>query len=221
VTPGGGGVPRLHVVTDDEVLARERWVSAAIFVLRAGGPSVALHVRGPRTSSATIHRLVTALLGEARRSGAWLVLNDRVDVALATGVTAVHLGRRSLPLEVARRLLGTEARIGVSCHSGDEVAGARSGGADYAFVGTIFPTPGHPGAPGIGVEGLRRIAAGAEGLPVVGIGGVDADRVEAVRAAGVHGVAAIRGVWDTEEPAVAVARYVTELTVADEKRSQG
>ena len=211
--------PRLHVVTDDEVLAREGWLRAAMTVLEAGGPAVAVHVRGPRTCGAQMHRLASALVSEARQTGAWLVVNDRVDVALATRAAAVHLGRRSLPLDSARGLLGTHVHIGVSCHSGEEVAAARSGGADYAFMGTIFPTPTHADEPGIGIEGLKRVVERVEGLPVIGIGGMDAAKVGMVRAAGAHGVAAVRGVWDAEEPAMAATAYLTALNTFDETRS--
>lgn len=205
------GRPRLHVVTDDDILAREAWVSVAVSVLEAGGSAVALHIRGPRTDGATIHRLTMTLLPEARRTGALLVVNDRVDVALASGVGAVHVGLRSLPLHSVRGLVGPDVQVGVSCHSGEEVAQARSGGADYAFVGTIFSTPTHPGEPGMGVDGLKGVVARAGDLPLIGIGGVDVIGAGAVRAAGAHGAATIRGVWDAEEPTLAVMAYVSAL----------
>jgi thiamine-phosphate pyrophosphorylase len=208
--PDTGG-PRLHIVTNDEVLAREGWVRVAVSVMEAGGDSVALHIRGPRSSGATIYELTTRLLADARRTGAWLVVNDRVDVALATEVGAVHAGRRSLPLGAVRELVGPDVQLGVSCHSGDEVAQARSEGADYAFVCTIFPTPTHPDERGIGVAGVGSTVARAEGLPLIAIGGVDVTRAGVVRDVGAYGVAVVRGVWDAEEPDLAVTAYVAAL----------
>lgn len=211
MTFGDGGVPRLHVVTDDAVLARDGWASVAMSVLEAGGPELALHVRGPRSSGAAIFRLVTELLPEARRVGAFIGVNDRVDVATTTGVSFVHLGRRSLPLDVVRRLIGTGMGVGVSCHEEEEVREARSGGADYVFVGMIFSTRTHPGASPIGIEGLRRLGKCATELPAVGIGGIVPGRVAEVVRGGARGVAAIRGVWDAPNPAEAVAGYLAAL----------
>jgi len=211
VSGSDGGDPWLHVVTNDEVLAREGWVRIATSVLEAGGGAVALHIRGPRTCGATIHRLTTQLLPDALRTRSLLVVNDRVDVALAAGVGAVHVGRRSLPLDSVRDLVGADVCVGVSCRSGEEVARAQSKGADYAFVGTIFATATHPGEPGMGVAGLQNAVEGAEGLPVIAIGGVDVRHAGDVQAAGAHGVAAIRGVWDAAEPATAVTAYLAVL----------
>ena len=211
MTFGEAGVPRLHVVTDDAVLARDGWASVAASVLEAGGRAVSLHVRGPRTSGAEIFRLVAEILPEARRAGAFLGVNDRVDIAIATGVSFVHLGRRSLPLEEVRRLVGDQMCIGVSCHEEDQVNSARSGGADYAFVGMTFPTRSHPEAVAIGIDGVRRMAACAAGLPAIAIGGMGPEQAAEVVRCGAYGVAAIRGVWNAANPADAVMAYLAAL----------
>ncbi len=106
--PGGaartaaGVIPRLHVVTDDQILARPGFRAAALQVLETGGTRVALHVRGPHTTGRAMYQAAAELILPARRAGAWLVVNDRVDVALALGIRRVHLGARSLPAQVAR-----------------------------------------------------------------------------------------------------------------------
>lgn len=208
----GHGLPRLHVVTDDAVLSRGAWLSQAVAVMEAGGAHVALHVRGPDSSAARVFELVAGLAPVARRTGALLTVNDRVDVALASRLGAVHLGKRSLPLADARRLLGQDALIGVSCHSAGEAAAAESEGADYVFGGTVFETPSHPGRPGSGPAGLRDIVAGSDRIPVLGIGGVDAARVERLVRAGAYGVCALRGVWDAPDPGSAVSEYISALS---------
>lgn len=206
-------VPRLHVVTDDRTLERDGWLEQAFEVLEAGGPGLAVHVRGRRTCGARVFEFVCRLMSRAGGQGAWVVVNDRVDVALATGADAVHLSARSLDVATARRILGEHAVVGVSLHAQDEPALQRAEGADYAFVGTIFHTPSHQRAPGMGAAGLGRFVACAGGLPVVAIGGIGAEHVAELVACGAHGVAVIRAVWDRPSP----ARATTELLRAIEE----
>jgi thiamine-phosphate pyrophosphorylase len=141
-------------------------------------------------------------------------VNDRVDVALAVDVDGVHLGGRSLPVSAARRLLGSERWVGVSCRDAAQIAASRREGADYAFLGTIFPTSTHPEAAAMGLEGLAATLGGLGGFPVMGIGGVDPASVPGVLGAGAHGVAVVRGVWDARDPAGAVGRYVHAIETA-------
>ena len=128
--PRGGAArfPGLHVVTDDALLARGGWPSRAVAVLEAGGEGVCLHLRGPRTDGAVLHRLAHDLLPHARRTGASLFVNDRVDIALAMDVDGVHLPGHSLPVAAARSLLGPKRWLGASCHDAAEAARARSEG---------------------------------------------------------------------------------------------
>lgn len=204
-------LPRLHVVTDDAVLARAGWVDRAVEVLASGGPRVALHVRGPRTGSRELLTLTSALLPHARRTGATLILNDRVDVVLVTGADGVHLGGGSLGAADARSLLGASKWIGVSRHAAADAAAASLEGADYVFLGTIFETVSHPGVDTLGVEGVREASERVGPLPIVGIGGIDPDSAAAVVAAGAWGVAAIRGIWGAREPGTAVSLYLEGL----------
>ena len=208
---GGDALPRLHVVTDDSMLGRGDWNARAVDVLEAGGPEVCLHLRGPHTEGGTLHRLATELLPHARRTGARLFVNDRVDVALAVGVDGVHLGGRSLPVGVARGLLGHERWLGASCHDAPSATAAFREGADYVFLGTIFATPSHPEVAGMGVEGLVATLARVGGAPVVVIGGIDPALVAAVLDSGAYGVAVVRGVWDARDAASAVGRYVEAI----------
>lgn len=198
------------------MLARGGFEQRARAVLGAGGPGMALHLRGPRTDGATLFALAAALLPEARRVGALLFVNDRLDVALAAGVDGAHLGQRSLGVRTALALVGPETWLGTSVHDADEALAAREDGADYAFLGTIFDTPTHPDrkGKGMGLEGLATAAGRVRGFPLVGIGGIDPARVPDVLAAGAYGVAVVRGVWDARDPATAVTRYLeaTETT---------
>ncbi len=200
--------PLLHVVTDDSILARDGWAAQAAAVLVAGGAALALHVRGPSTDGATLFELTSRLIPEARRSGSWIIVNDRIDVARSADADGAHLGVRSLSARTARELLGPGKRVGVSLHRPEQVEWARAGGADYAFVGTIFPTPSHEGRLGMGIGGFRDVVERAGGLPLFGIGGIGVEQVAQLMESGAGGVAVMRGVWDRPDPAVAVAEYL-------------
>jgi thiamine-phosphate pyrophosphorylase len=208
---GSHGLPRLHVVTDDSRIARGGFAERATSVLEAGGARVALQLRGPRADGATLYRLAAELLPAARRSESSLVVNDRLDVALALGLDGAHVGRRSLGVRAARGLLGDAVWLGASVGDASDALAARSDGADYAFLGTIFDTPTHPDRKGMGVEGLEATAGRVSGFPLLAIGGIDPARVPEVLGAGAYGVAVVRGVWDARDPATAVMKYLERL----------
>jgi thiamine-phosphate pyrophosphorylase len=218
-------IPKLHVVTDDEILARPDFETRAreVFeVLEAReladedvvSGSVALHIRGARTTGRRFTRLARILCERAASSGVLLVVNDRLDVALAVGAAGVHLGARSLPPAEARRFLGASRLLGVSVRSASEAEEAANSGADYLFVGTLFETPSHPESVARGPEFMGLVASRVD-LPLIGIGGVTPERAVAVVASGGHGVAAIRGIWDAPSPQDAVKAYLDAVEAVD------
>lgn len=201
-------VPRLHIVTDDSTLARTDFFETAAHLLESGGRRIALHLRGPRTTARALHDHLERILPIAGKVGATLVVNDRVDVALSVPGAGVQLRESSLDAPVARRLLGTSRLIGRSIHTEE---GLRPDDpVDFYVVGTIFETASHPGLPGAGPERVERVSRGTE-RPVIAIGGIRLDRVAAVCAAGAHGIAVLRGVWDADDPAAALGRYLGAL----------
>jgi thiamine-phosphate pyrophosphorylase len=199
-------LPPLHVVTDDATAARPDFLRAAAEVAAEGGPLIALHLRAPSAGGLAVYRWAEALRKVTRDAGALLLVNDRVDVALAVDADGVQLGRRGLDTADARALAGAERMIGVSVHTSAEAEEARQGGADFVLVGNVYATGSHPGRAGIGAQALAAFA----GLPRIAIGGVAPERVAELRDAGVQGVAAIRGVWNAPSPARAVRSYLKE-----------
>jgi thiazole tautomerase (transcriptional regulator TenI) len=202
-------VPVVHAVTDDEVLARPDALERMRAVMRALGPRGALHLRGPHTPASRQFDLAVPLAAEQVRGGAWLVVNDRVDLALAAGARAAQLTSRSLTVRQARALspAGT-LRLGASVHGVAEATFAAADGADGLVAGNVFETRTHPGAPGRGIGLVREVLAAAT-VPVIAIGGVLPEHVRMLRAAGVAGVAAISGIWGADDAAAAAARYLS------------
>lgn len=203
-------LPRLHVITSDDVLRDDGFADAAERVVEACGAAVAVHLRGHGLPGGALHALAERLLDAASRAGAMLLVNDRVDVALVCGTAGVQLGRRSLPVAEARRLLGADAMIGYSAHAADEARDAGRAGADFVVLGTIYPTASHPGEPGAGL-GVVREAVRVAAVPVLAIGGLTPARVDAVLEAGAHGVAVLGGVWHAADPVDAARRYLEAL----------
>jgi thiamine-phosphate pyrophosphorylase len=200
-------LPRLHLITDDDVLADPAFPAAAEAVLDRCAGAAALHVRGPATSGAALHRIATALQAAALRTGALLLVNDRVDVAMAVRANGVQLGARSMSVTDARGLLGAGALIGRSVHSTDEALDAETDGADFVIVGTIFESASHPGRSAAGTVLVRDTTARAA-LPAIAIGGITPERVPDVAAAGAAGVAVLGSVWRAADPVAAAAHYV-------------
>jgi thiamine-phosphate pyrophosphorylase len=205
-------LPRLHVVTNDAVVARDSFADEAAALLSALGQDVALHLRAHATPGGHLFRVAEALAGVADAAGATLLVNDRVDVALAAGCGA-QVGRRSLSVAAVRRLLGSTALVGYSAHERDEARAAARDGANFVLLGTIWPSASHPGEPARGLDLVRDTVAAASG-PVVVIGGVTADRAREAAEAGAHGVAVVTGVWDAGDPVEAARRYLGSMVEA-------
>jgi thiamine-phosphate diphosphorylase len=133
-------------------------------------------------------------------AGAALIVNDRIDVALAVGADGVHLGQTDLPIAVARRI-SRGLWIGISTHDLAQVRAACAAGADYLGFGPVFATTTKERAdPVQGTAGLRAAVAAAAGRPVVAIGGITASAVEEVYGTGVHAICAISAVNHSREP---------------------
>jgi len=200
-------IPRLHLVTDDGILAQEGFLSRAGSALEAGGGEVALHLRGPRTSGRGLYTLARALREPAEAAGSLLLVNDRLDVALTLDLPGAHLGQRSLSPRDARALLGPHRLLGLSAHSRQEARLGEDGLVDFLLVGTIFPTPSHRESIPGGVDRIAEVGAVTH-RPLLAIGGVTPERVPEVMAAGAHGVAVRGGVWETMDPAASVRVYL-------------
>lgn len=187
-------LPRLHLVTDDTVLGEPGFANRARAVLEAHGDVIALHLRGHTTHAASLFCLARELAATAAAVGSTLLVNDRVDIALAAGADGVQIGQRSLPIAVGRGLLGAERWIGYSAHGEAEARAAVTEGADFVLFGAIHPTASHPARVAVGIAQLRNTTAAVDG-PVVAIGGITPERATEVSASGAYGVAVLSGVW--------------------------
>ena len=136
-----------------------------------------------------------------------MLVDDRADIAFAVGAAGVHVGQSDLPAEIARRMLGADAIIGVSAHNAEEALAAEAAGADYLGCGAVYPTGTKKDTSVIGVEGLQTIRNVTK-LPFVGIGGVTLANYRDVLNAGADGVAIVSAILSADDIESTVQKFV-------------
>ncbi|MDP9266010.1 MAG: thiamine phosphate synthase [Chloroflexota bacterium] len=188
-------------------------LTAIAGAVRGGADSVQL--RDCDASAHDMYALARDAVHACADAGAAVFVNDRVDVARATGASGAHLGSDGLPLQAARAVLETWQQVGVSVHSIEEAIAAARGGADYLVYGHVYPTASHPGEPGRGIPALRAVVVAVD-IPVLAIGGIDPGRVPEVMATGCAGVAAISAVLDRSDPELAARSLRAALDASGE-----
>lgn len=157
-------------------------------IVSAGIPLV--QIREKQLSTRLLFDLAVSAAAICKGSGTKLLINDRLDVALAASADGVHLTGSSIRVETVRSSVPADFLVGVSTHSCDEVTAAGANGADFAIFGPVFDSPGKGTA--VGLEAVREVVEAAGSFPVLGLGGIDARNYHDVLAAGAAGFAAIR-----------------------------
>ncbi|HSK60819.1 MAG TPA: thiamine phosphate synthase [Actinomycetospora sp.] len=208
--------PRLYLIVDP---VRGSGDPLAVVRAAVAGGVTAVQVRAPGATGRELYAGTRAVLDAARGTGVAVVVDDRLDVALAAGADGVHLGRHDVPPDAARRAAGPDLSIGWSVTGTDDLDAAREapvGTIDLLGIGPVFATATKPdAAPPTGVEGLRRLWAHAQGLglPAVAIGGIAPDNAGEVLATGVPGLCVSSAIAATADPGAA-ARALRELVDA-------
>jgi thiamine-phosphate pyrophosphorylase len=198
---------RLYFITDRWNTAGRSLVDVVHATLDGGVRAVQL--REKDLEGGALYRLAVQLRELTARYRARLLINDRLDVALAVDADGVHLGQTSFPVAVARRLVGPGKLIGVSTHNPQEIAAAA--GADFIVFGPVYFTPSK--APYGEPQGLVRLreAVVCSQVPVLAIGGIQTQKVADVLAAGAHGISVISAISAAPDPAQATHDLLTRL----------
>lgn len=187
----------LHVLTDREWSRGRDMLSVAAAALDGGATVIQLRDKTASTRVLIEEGLTLRVL--TRERGALLIVNDRVDVALAVEADGAHVGQDDMPAGLARRLLGPDRILGVSAVNMEEADEAVAGGADYLGVGPIFPSLGKADAGSPTGVGLLTELARRYTTPLVAIGGITAENASEVVRAGACGVAVITAVVYAED----------------------
>ncbi len=197
-------LPRVHAVTDAQVLALPGFLDAAQRLATLGA-RVAIHLRDRTATGRVLADHAVALRDALAGTGTPLIVNARPDLAAAISAQGVQLGSGDLTIADARRV-HAQGWIGRSVHSVDEARSAAGDGADYVVAGTTYATPSHASETARGTAFIADIAAA--GAPVLAIGGVTIERAPELQAAGAYGIAAIRAIWGASDPAHAVTQML-------------
>lgn len=156
-----------------------------------------IQIREKQLSARLLCELAEAAVAATRQSRTRVLVNDRLDIALACGADGVHLTAGSIPTNVVRGTLPDDFLVGMSAHSMDEVRASAAGGADFAVLGPVYSTPGK-GEP-LGIEGFAEIARASAPFPVLALGGIDETNYADLLSAGASGFAAIRAMSNPEK----------------------
>jgi len=191
-------IGRFHVLTDTVLQCRLSHVELTELAIAGGADTIQFRQKGGATRE--MIRAAEQMQALCTRAGVTFVVNDRVDVAIASHADGVHLGQDDFPIPLARKLLGAEAIIGGSASSLEEARKCLLEGADYVGFGPVYATTSKEDAgPASGLGLLKQIVE-AIPLPIIAIGGITRDNMPPVMRAGVHGIAVISAVCCQEDP---------------------
>jgi thiamine-phosphate pyrophosphorylase len=191
-------IGRLHVLTDTALQSRYSHIELAEMCIAGGADTI--QYREKRSSTREMIKIASEMKRLCKRAGVALIVNDRIDVALASHADGVHLGQDDFPIPLARKLMGKERIIGGSSSHEGEIQECLAQGTDYVGFGPVFPTTSKDDAgPVSGMRELRDVVQMAD-VPIIAIGGVGPENVEKVMKAGAYGIAVISAVCCQADP---------------------
>ena len=197
----------LYLVTDRS-LSKGRSTAEIVAAAVAGGVSC-IQLREKSCGTRDFLNEALALQPLLKSRNLPLIINDRLDIALAIEADGVHLGQSDMPIGMARKIAGDSLIIGISAESVDDALRAEQEGADYIGISPVFSTPTKKDTvPPLGLEGVRQIRALVD-IPLVGIGGINSDNAESVLAAGADGIAVVSAIVSAADPAGAARKLKT------------
>ena len=191
-------VGRFHVLTDTVLQCRLSHVELAELAIAGGADTI--QFRQKQGATREMIRVADQVRVLCKKAGVTFVVNDRMDVAIASHADGVHLGQDDFPIPLARKLLGEEAILGGSASSMEEARKCLLEGADYIGFGPVYPTTSKEDAGPAGGLGLLKQIVEAIPLPIIAIGGIGRENIPLVMKTGVHGIAVISAVCCQEDP---------------------
>ena len=201
-------ITRLYTIIDTRALKGRTHLELASHVI--GGGAKIIQLRDKLLSKRELLIAAQQLRSLCTEHSVLFIINDYLDIALATDADGLHLGQNDLPIKVARRLLPIDKILGSSVTTVDQATTAEAEGADYIAVGSIYPTTHKETATVVGLERLRQVRQ-ITSLPLVAIGGINKDNAAEVMAAGANSVAVISAVLEANTPEEAARQIIDSL----------
>lgn len=203
---------KLHAIADVQAADGAGWTPIDLARAFLDGGATVIQLRAKRFPSGAFLDLCDAAVSLAKPYKADIIVNDRLDLALMSGASGVHLGQDDLSPVAARQLLGARAIVGYSTHTIDQVDKATLEPASYIAIGPVFgTTTKETGYDAVGLALVSAASARAKGRPVVAIGGITLQRAPSVIAAGASAVAVISDLLSTNDPQGRVRAYLQAL----------
>lgn len=187
---------KLYLVTDRDML-KNRDIFSAVEMAIKGGVTL-IQLREKDISTEEFYKIALKLKEITSKYNVSLIINDRLDIALAIDVDGVHVGQQDMPAAVARKIIGNHKILGVSAATVEEAKKAEKDGADYVGIGAIFPTSTKDDARAVNINELIKIKK-ALNIPVVAIGGISEKNIEFLAPAKIDGVAVISAILGKED----------------------
>ena len=181
----------LYLVTD-RMLMSTKTLGEAVEQAVIGGCTM-VQIREKEILSLDFYVLASEMKKITDRYGIPLIINDRIDIAMAVGAAGVHIGQKDIPADIARKVIGKDMLLGVSAVSAAEAVNAAKAGADYLGVGAMFPTGTKPDAGFVSMEELGRIRRAVD-IPIVVIGGISRENAMLFQPMGIDGLAVVSAV---------------------------
>lgn len=187
----------LYLVTDTNICSREKLVSVTEAAIKGGVTLVQLREKDISTREFFAEALELKKL--CKHYNVPLLINDRIDIALAVDADGIHIGQSDMPLKVSRKILGPNKIIGLSAGNVNQAVEAVNDGADYLGVGAVFPTSTKNDASNVGIEMLKQVRKSVD-IPIVGIGGINPDNISQLYGSGIEGVAVVSCIMGSDDP---------------------
>jgi len=201
----------LYLVTD-QALALGRDIVSVVERAVRGGVTV-VQVREKNRETRDFLNISIRIKKTLENHNIPLIINDRIDIALAVGADGVHLGQNDMPIDIARRILGPDRIIGISVSTVDEAIEAENGGADYLAISPVWSTKTKINTPEeVGLEGIDRIRKVTD-LPLVGIGNIKVENAKSVISAGCNGIAVVSAIMSAPDPELAARKLLRTIMV--------
>ncbi len=193
----------LYLIIDTAALKGRSHAEVAAQAIK-GGVSI-IQLRDKMLSKRELLPVARELRKLCASANVLFIINDYLDLALATDADGLHLGQHDLPVEIARRLLPADKILGCSTTSVEQAKAAQNGGADYIAIGAMYPTSNKETAQVVGLTRLKEVRRVTE-LPIVAIGGITGDNIQDIIAGGANAVAVINAILSTEDIVAAVRK---------------
>ena len=195
----------IYLVTD-EIALKGRELLPVVEEALQGGVTL-VQYRNKNAEGGNLYAEALALKELCDKYNVPLIIDDRLDIAIAVGAAGVHIGQEDIPCNIARQVLGDDYIIGVSAHNPEEARKAIVDGADYLGCGAVYATTTKAKVTALGLDGLAEIRKAVD-IPMVGIGGVDLTNVKDVLATGVEGAAIVRAILGAEDVTATTQEFV-------------